>query len=155
MANCNFTNGTTDIYLPSTSVGAVQMSVINSQFAGIGNRILINAGLANLMFHNNIVFVANNQTGILFNGYSGQNCFTGNAFVAVSATTQPAPGTTAIFALAGGYNNTVVGNSFFGLYCGVNMQNAPLGWNIQANSYLTCSNTTLNNQGNSVGVATP
>ncbi len=155
ISNCNFTNGTTDIYIPASAVGAVQLTVSNSQFAGIGNRILIDAGIANIMFHNNLVFVTENQTGILINAYSGQNTFIGNAFVGNGGTTAPVPGTTGIYTLAGGYNNTVIGNSFFTLQTGVNLQGAPLGWNVQANNYLTCTNVVLNIQGNSVGLVTP
>ena len=86
VSQCNFTNGVTDIYLPAASLAASQLTITASQFAGSGERILINGGLPQLIMSSNLFFINPNQVGLAINGNCSQVAIIGNVFTALSPT---------------------------------------------------------------------
>ena len=111
--------------------------------------------------------------GMLPAGYNGTKTVTASTTTSVtfaSATTgaQTQAGTVTPVVSATGVNvgtacsgNTITGNSFFNSFpspstaTGVNLVGSPSGgWNVQANSYVSMTNTVINIGSNSVGVAT-
>ena len=150
IVNCNFTNGTTDVYLPTGGAAAAQLSIVNSQFAGLGSRIVINAPIAGILISNNLIFVAANQIGIAINATWGQVEITGNIFSGQSLT-----GSFGLVVAATGYTAIATGNCFFGLGAGISLQGATTGgWIVALNNYSGSTNTVENIGTNSVGVIT-
>jgi hypothetical protein len=147
---CNFTNGTTDVLIPAGAVGCVQLAISNSQFAGIGERILLNGPIATVLLSNNVIFVEANQIGIAFNAIYGQVCITGNNFSGSSIV-----GNFGVNVNATGYTCTIVGNAFYGLANGVNLAGATTGgWIVALNNYQGCVNQVINIGSNAVGIIT-
>lgn len=150
LSQCNFTNGTTDIIIPSGAVGCVQLSATGSQFAGLGERILLNGALATLQLQGNLIFVEANQIGLAINSTWGQFTITGNCFSGMSTT-----GSFGIVVAATGYTSLAVGNAFYGLGTGITLQGATTGgWIVALNNYSGSTNAVTNIGPNQVGVIT-
>jgi hypothetical protein len=148
---CNFTNGTTGISIPSGAVGATQITISDSQFNVTGNQILIQAPIAGIFVSGNLIYVPTSNTGILItsSGTVNQSSFVGNLFAGISAT-----GSTGIDVLGSSQGSIVTGNTFDDLAVGVNLA-AASGWNVQANVYANVTIKVANGGGgNSVGIAT-
>jgi hypothetical protein len=150
LSQCNFTNGTTDIIIPSGAVGATQLAISDSQFAGSGERILLNGPIASVILTNNLIYIAANQIGLAFNAIYGQCAITGNVFSGMSVT-----GSFGINVNATGYTNVITGNVFYGLGNGINLAGANTGgWIVALNNYSGSTNSVINAGSNQVGVIT-
>jgi hypothetical protein len=150
VSQCNFTNGTTDIYLPAGAVGCVQLTVVGSQFAGSGTRILLNGALAAMNLADNLIFVAGSQIGVAINGTYGQFSITGNTFSGMSNNAN-----FGIVVATTGYTCVVTGNVFYGLANGISLQGATTGgWIVALNNYAGTTNTVIDIGSNQVGVIT-
>lgn len=150
VSQCNFTNGTTDILIPAGAVGCVQLTITGSQFAGSGERIILNGALASLLMSSNLIFVAANQIGLALNAIYGQVSIIGNNFSGMSVS-----GSFGINVNATGYTCVVTGNVFYGLGNGINLLGASTGgWIVALNNYSGSTNTVLNVGSNTVGTIT-
>jgi hypothetical protein len=146
ISQCNFTNGVTDIYLPAASVGACKLSITASQFAGSGERIIINGGLAALIMSSNLIFVSATTIGLAINGICSQNAIVGNVFTGLAPT-----GNVGIIVNAGGVGG-ITGNFFYGLGTGIYFTNQSGGWNCQSNTWSGNTQTISNaGTGNIIG----
>ena len=149
ISQCNFTNGVTDIYLPTPAFGASQLTITASQFAGSGERIIINGPLAQLIMSSNLFFVAGSQIGLAINGMCCQAAVVGNVFTTLTAT-----GTYGIIVNAVG-DGAITGNFFYGLAVGIDFTSRSGGWNCQSNTWSGNTQTISNSgTGNIIGGGT-
>jgi hypothetical protein len=154
MNKCNFTNGSTDIFVPSSAVDMAQLSINNSQFAGltgaVNDRIIFSGAVAAVQINNSLFFINAGSIGISFNGVWGQVTITGNIFSGVSNSTN-----FGINVANTGFDAIATNNVFYNLTNGIDLVGASTGgWNVQANNYGGTTNTVLNIGSNSVGTAT-
>jgi len=128
----------------------VQLTITGSQFAGSGERIILNGALASLLMSSNLIFVAANQIGLALNAIYGQVSIIGNNFSGMSVS-----GSFGINVNATGYTCVVTGNVFYGLGNGINLLGASTGgWIVALNNYSGSTNTVLNVGSNTVGTIT-
>jgi hypothetical protein len=145
---CNFTNVQTGIYLPAASVGAAQLAVSGSQFAGSGNCILLAGPLPALNVTSSLFFINAGQAGIGSSNTLIQAAITGNTFNGNATVV----GNSGIFLGGGGAANVISGNAFFGLGTGVALAPASSNWNVQSNAYSGCTANVVNaGAGNTIG----
>lgn len=155
ISQCNFTNGVTGIFLPSSSTNAAQLAVTASQFNTTANQINLNGALTQLLCQGNLFYVPYGNSGITF-GASANGAYhtiTGNMFNGPGLVS----GAYGIY--VGSVNNctAVTGNSFYDFQYGVELSGTS-GWTVGTNAYNTVTTPVHGAAvigGNTVGVATP
>jgi hypothetical protein len=147
VAQSNFTNGVTGIFLAPGAIGMDQLTVNGSQFNEIGNNIFFDANFDDGIIQNNLIFVEPNQFGVSIGPVDGARvAITGNIFVGVSNN-----GSTGILVDGPVSNGIITGNAFNNLATGSNLSGANTGWNVQSNSYQTIGTNVANHGSNTVG----
>lgn len=152
VSQCNFTNGTTGIFLPSSAVNAAGLSVSNSQFNTADDQISCQAPIASIMLNNNIFYVPASHSGLLLSSPGQQHCITGNVFTGIGA----GAGASAVGIQVSGANAnaTITGNVFQTLNIGTDLVGSTSGWTVGTNSYNAVTTKVANPGSNIVGTAT-
>jgi len=153
IAQSNFRNDVTAIYVPPGSTGQAQLQVSDSQIYASGNGISLLSGVGGVMIHGNDFFSGPSNSAVLISPYA-QVSITGNVFNA-----QAGGGTIGV-ALGSptsqGQAAVISGNLFGGLAVGVLLQSGSSNVNVQSNVY-TGNTTNVENLGsnNVVGGGSP
>jgi hypothetical protein len=94
----NFTNGTTGIFVLSGGSGLTEIAITGgNQFNTAGNQIVIDSPVNSLIMNGNLIYVSENNSGLLLNAMGGQHSIVNNVFSAGNST-----GTAGIYV---GYSN--------------------------------------------------
>ena len=136
---CNFVNGTTGIFQPSTAVGHTQLAITNSNFDTTGNNILLQAPVTAVSLVNCNFYIPTSGTGIAFTS-TGFGCtIVGSTFNGELSST----GTTGVLVNGNVTDGICVGNSFFNLTNGIDLGGTAT-WDADNNVFNTVTNPILN-----------
>lgn len=141
---CNFTNGKTGIYAPSSATGSLaELFITSCQFNVFGGQAIDTEVAISQLAVSNCQFYINGAYAGIYAAYSAGVIAHGNSF---TYQTTYSVGQIGIYInnTVGGVPSNISGNTFWGMSYGVKLDTGAQNVNVQSNTYFTCTTNTVN-----------